>query len=133
MTILNASWDACGTPGKVSESSDKADESIPDLSSAILQTANGAVIRVHVQPKSRREQILGMHGDRIKLAVTEPPDKGKANEAVLRLIASALNLAPSRVELLRGSTSRQKDLLVREFTVEDAKRLIAEAVRRLSS
>ena len=117
----------------MSEPSDKADESLPDLSRAILQTANGAVIRVHVQPKSRREQILGMHGDRIKLAVTEPPDKGKANEAVLRLTAAALNLAPSRVELLRGSTSRQKDLLVREFTVEDAKSLIAEAVRRLSS
>lgn len=117
----------------MSESGDMCDESLPDLSSAILQTANGAVIRVHVQPKSRREQILGMHGDRIKLAVTEPPDKGKANEAVQRLIAAALNLAPSRVELLRGSTSRQKDLLVREFTVEDAKRLIAEVVRRGSS
>ena len=128
--ILNASSDACGTPDNVSESGDMCDASIPDLSSAILQTANGAVIRVHVQPKSRREQILGMHGDRIKLAVTEPPDKGKANEAVLRLIAAALHLAPSRVELLRGTTSRQKDLLVREFTVEDAKRLIAEVVKR---
>ena len=101
-----------------------------DLSSAVVQTASGVVIRVHVQPKSRREQILGMHGDRIKLTVTEPPDKGKANEAVVRLIAKELSLAMSRVELLRGSTSRQKDLLVPELSAEDVRRLLADAIQR---
>jgi len=103
-------------------------EPTSDLSSAVLQTADGAVIRVHVQPKSRREQIVGMHGDRIKLAVTEPPDKGKANDAVLRLIAATLNVATSSVELLRGSTSRQKDLLVRQLSADDAKRLLSDAM-----
>ena len=105
-------------------------EPTSDLSSAVLQTADGAVIRVHVQPKSRREQILGMHGDRIKLAVTEPPDKGKANDAVLRLIAAALNVATSRVELLRGTTSRQKDLLIQQLPAEDVKRLLADVMTR---
>jgi uncharacterized protein len=105
-------------------------EQSSDLSSAVMQTASGVVIRVHVQPKSRREQILGMHGDRIKLAVTEPPNKGKANEAVVRLIAAELNLAASRVELLRGSTSRQKDLLVQELPVEDVRRLLTDAIQR---
>ena len=97
-----------------------------DLSSAVVQTADGVVIRVHVQPKARREQIIGMHGGRIKLAVTEPPDKGKANEAVVRLIAAKLNLSASRVELLRGDTSRQKDLLVRNLEAAEASRLLAE-------
>ena len=78
------------------------------LRSAVVQTADGVVIRVHVQPKARREQMIGMHGGRLKLAVTEPPDKGKANEAVVRLVAAALNLSASRVELLRGDTSRKK-------------------------
>ncbi len=105
-------------------------EPTSDLSSAVVQTAGGVVIRVHVQPKSRREQILGMHGDRIKLAVTEPPDKGKANEAVVRLIAAELHLAGSCVKLLRGSTSRQKDLLVPELSVEDVRRLLAAAIQR---
>lgn len=99
-----------------------------DLGSAVAQTPDGVVIRVHVQPKARREQIIGMHGGRIKLAVTEPPDKGKANEAVVRLVAATLNLPASRVELLRGDTSRQKDLLVRQLEAAEALRQFAAAV-----
>ena len=111
------------------ESGEMNSDPTSDLSSAVVQTADGVVIRVHVQPKSRREQIIGMHGGRIKLAVTEPPDKGKANEAVVRLVAAALNLAASRVKLLRGDTSRQKDLLVQELSVEDIRRLLADAIQ----
>lgn len=111
-------------------SREMSNEPTSDLSSAVLQTAEGVVIRVHVQPKSRREQIIGMHGDRIKLAVTEPPDKGKANDAVLCLIASGLNVATSSVELLRGATSRQKDLLVRQLSADEVKRLLAKALTR---
>jgi uncharacterized protein (TIGR00251 family) len=104
------------------------DEQTSDLSSAVVQTADGAVIRVHVQPKARHEQILGMHGGRIKLAVTEPPDKGKANAAVVRLVAVALELSPSCVELLRGDTSRQKDLLVRNLEAAEVSRLLAASL-----
>jgi uncharacterized protein (TIGR00251 family) len=82
------------------------------LKSTILETSTGILIRVFVQPKARREQVVGLHGDRLKLAVTEPPDKGKANAAVIRLLAEVLQVAPSKVELLRGDTSRQKDLVV---------------------
>lgn len=99
-----------------------------DLTSAVVQTADGVVIRVHVQPKARREQIIGMHGGRIKLAVTEPPDKGKANAAVVGLVAAALSLPASRVELLRGETSRQKDLLVRNLDAAEVSRLLAASL-----
>jgi uncharacterized protein (TIGR00251 family) len=81
------------------------------LRSTIQVTSTGVLIRVFVQPKARREHV-GLHGDRLKLAVTEPPDKGKANAAVIRLLAEVLQVAPSNVELLRGDTSRQKDLRV---------------------
>ena len=98
------------------------------LRSAVVQTADGVVIRVHVQPKARREQMIGMHGGRLKLAVTEPPDKGKANAAVVRLVAAALNLSASRVELLRGDASRQKDLLVRDLDAGAVIRLLAASL-----
>lgn len=97
------------------------EDSTRTLQNAVVQNADGVVVRVHVQPKARREQIIGLHADRIKLAVTEPPDKGKANEAVIRLLATTLNLAASKVELLRGQTSRQKDLLVRDCAISDVR------------
>jgi len=59
-----------------------------------------------------------MHGDRLKIAVTQPPDKGKANDAVVRLIASTLSTAASNVRLIRGTTSRQKDLLICDIDSE---------------
>lgn len=84
-----------------------------DLQQVIQQTSDGVILRVYVQPKARKEQIVGLHGDRLKVAVTEPPDKGKANEAVVQLIATTVRTAASNVDLIRGQTSRQKDLLIR--------------------
>lgn len=88
------------------------------LQDAIRSVADGVVLRIVVQPKARREQWVGMHGGRLKLAVTEPPDKGKANAAVLRFVAASLRLPASGLSLLRGETSRQKDLQVRGLSAE---------------
>jgi uncharacterized protein (TIGR00251 family) len=97
---------------------------LPDLNPALQQTPDGVIVRVYVQPKARREQLIGMHADRLKLAVTEPPDKGKANAAVIRLLSSAVQLPPSQIELLRGATSRQKDVLLRLQQVEEVASLL---------
>jgi uncharacterized protein (TIGR00251 family) len=82
------------------------------LRSAVQQTSDGVILKLYVQPKARKAQIVAMHGDRLKIAVTEPPDKGKANEAVTQLIASVVRTAASNVRLIRGQTSRQKDLVI---------------------
>jgi len=108
--------------------SERNSEPTSDLNSAVVQTTDGVLIRVHVQPRARREQIIGMHGGRIKLAVTEPPDKGKAKEAVVRLVAAALNLSSSRRELLRGDASRQKDLLVLNLDAAEVSRLLTASL-----
>ena len=98
-----------------------------DLCSAVLQTTDGVVVRVHVQPKARRAQLVGMHSDRLKVAVTDPPDRDKANAAVLRLLADSNRLPLSSVELLRGSTNRTKDVLLRGQACAD----IADRLRHL--
>lgn len=89
-----------------------------DLQQVLQQSSDGVILKVYVQPKARKDQIVGLHGDRLKVAVTEPPDKGKANEAVIQLIASTLRIAASDVELLRGQTSRQKDVLIQGVSFE---------------
>jgi uncharacterized protein (TIGR00251 family) len=100
-----------------------------DVSKALLQTPEGVVVRVYVQPKARRAQIVGMHADRLKVAVTEPPDRGKANDAVLRRLADSFCLSVSSLELLRGHSSRNKDILIRGLSSTDcAKQLATEVV-----
>ena len=73
----------------------------------------GCVIGVRAQPGARRNAIVGLHGGLLKIAVTAPPDKGRANEALADFLATALGLKRSQVELAGGPTSREKKFLLR--------------------
>lgn len=66
---------------------------------------------MRVTPNARRESIE-IDGERVHVKVHAAPEDGKANAAVVALVAAALGLAPSRVEVLRGATSREKVLRV---------------------
>jgi hypothetical protein len=74
---------------------------------------------VRVQPRSGREEIAGERGGALLVRLTAPPVEGAANAALCRLLARALGLAPSRVELVRGASGRDK--LVRVTGVDAAR------------
>lgn len=67
----------------------------------------GAEISVRVTPKASRNAVE-REGDMIRVRVTAPPEDGKANAAVLRLLAKSLGVAKTRLTLVRGATSRDK-------------------------
>jgi len=71
-------------------------------------------IDVLVAPRASRDRIAGTHDDRLKVATTAPPVGGAANDAVTKLIAKALGVARSRVEVVRGHTSKRKTLRIRD-------------------
>ena len=80
--------------------------------------AEAATFRVRVQPRASREEILGWRQDVLRVAVTAPPVEGEANDAVRRLLARALGLAPSAVSVVRGERGRDKMIRVRGLTAE---------------
>ena len=86
---------------------------------AITQTKDGVMIDVVVQPKSSRDEIAGMHGDRLKIKLTAPPVDGKANAALIAFLAKKLGIAKSRIVIVRGETGRRKTLLVHTATAAD--------------
>jgi uncharacterized protein (TIGR00251 family) len=63
---------------------------------------------VHVQPRSGRSQLVGRHGEALRVRVTAPPIDGRANDATARLLAAALELPASRIVLVGGAHSRIK-------------------------
>jgi uncharacterized protein (TIGR00251 family) len=73
-------------------------------------------LRVKVQPGARRPGLggtaPGIDGPRLPVAVTEPPEDGRANRAVCAALARALRVAPSAVEVAQGAGARQKTLRV---------------------
>jgi uncharacterized protein (TIGR00251 family) len=74
---------------------------------------SGCVIAIRLTPKSSKNQIQGWMEDAqgnvwLKVCVTAPPEDGKANEALLRLLADEWNVRISELEIESGHTSRQK-------------------------
>ena len=74
--------------------------------------ASGVTLTLKVQPKASRDAIEGAietpDGWALKIAVSAPPDKGKANAAVIALLAKAFGIAKSRIAVTHGETDRRK-------------------------
>ena len=87
----------------------------------------GATLKVKVSPRARKKGITGLFGDALKLQVREAPEKGKANRAVERLLASALETKASSVRVVRGQSSREKLVLFRALDAS----AVAERVAKI--
>jgi uncharacterized protein (TIGR00251 family) len=82
----------------------------------LQQRPDGVCISVKVQSRASCNEIAGPIGNELKIKVTAPPVDSAANEAVLELLAKILGCARNRLELLRGVSSRHKQVLVRGMT-----------------
>lgn len=65
-------------------------------------------LKLKVVPGSSRNQIVGWLGDALKIKVSAPPEKGKANEAVMDLIANELGINSDDIEIESGHSSPSK-------------------------
>jgi uncharacterized protein len=81
-------------------------------------------VRVHVQPRASRNEIVGLHGAALKVRLQAPPVEGAANEALVVLIAGRLGLPRRAVRVVSGATSRAKTIEI-EGTTEAAVRALA--------
>ena len=79
----------------------------------INQHKDGLSFRVWVQPKSSRNQIVGVHEDALKIKLTAPPVGGAANKMCLKFLAKQLKTPVSDLTLLSGQTSRRKQILIK--------------------
>jgi uncharacterized protein len=86
---------------------------------AISPHPDGSVLPVLAQPGAKRNEILGERAGALRVAVTAPPEKGKANAAIQRILAETLACKVSQIQLIAGTTSRQKRFLVEGFSIAD--------------
>ncbi len=73
------------------------------------------ILKVYLQPKSSKNEIVGPFRDGIKIKVTAPPVEGKANEALIRFLAKELGISMSSIEILKGHRSREKTVRISEI------------------
>jgi uncharacterized protein (TIGR00251 family) len=86
--------------------------------------AEGCVLAVRAQPGARKNAVVGEQAGALKVAVTAPPEDGRANSAITDLLRDWLGLKRSQVELLNGPTNRNKAFLIRGLAAEELRALI---------
>ena len=92
-----------------------------------------ASISIRVTPSASRDAVIGWQGDVLRLRVAAPAQRGKANEAVLRLLAAALGIERRRLRIVRGHTSRQKVVFVDGLDEAEIQARLDESPPRLRS
>jgi uncharacterized protein (TIGR00251 family) len=78
----------------------------------VNNTAAGATFSIRVHPRAKKNAVVGIIGDALKVALTAPPVEGKANEACIRLFAELLQVPRSSVTIAAGASGRNKVIRV---------------------
>ncbi|HYH67152.1 MAG TPA: DUF167 domain-containing protein [Urbifossiella sp.] len=86
---------------------------------------DGVLMAVRAQPGARKNAVVGEHGGALKVAVTAPPEDGRANAALVELLRDWLGLKRSEVDLAAGQTNRNKQVLIRGRSAEEVAALLA--------
>ena len=86
-----------------------------------------ARLKLHVTPGAREDVLAGWQGDSFRVKIRARPEKGRANEAVLRFLALRLNQPRSRLALVRGATSRNKVVEVEGLSEEELRARLGPA------
>lgn len=90
---------------------------------------DGTVLAVRAQPGARREGVVGVQDGALKVAVTVPPEGGKANKAIALVLARALGVRRSQVALVSGGASRRKRFLIEGLAPEALRERLGEWVQ----
>lgn len=90
----------------------------------VIKTDTGVILSVRTLPGSSKNRVVGEYGGRLKLAVAAAPERGKANKAVIELLANALRIHESSIQIISGESSRDKRLMIRGLNPEDVETLL---------
>lgn len=79
----------------------------------IIERPDGCILPVRAQPGARRTGVQGEQAGALKVAVTAPPEDGRANKALIETLSRALGVKRSQIELLSGAAGREKKFVIR--------------------
>jgi uncharacterized protein (TIGR00251 family) len=88
----------------------------------------GIILPVRAAPGARRDEIRGEQDGELKVAVTQAPEKGKANKALREFLAKKLQLRKSQIELVSGETATHKRFVIRGLTLEELRERLEKVI-----
>lgn len=93
----------------------------------IVSNDSKTILKVYVQPGASKNEIVGLYGEplRLKIKVKAQPQDGEANAEVIIFLSKILKIPKNKIEIYRGHTSRQKDVLI-DMGVAEVRKAIPE-------
>ncbi|MDR1057190.1 MAG: DUF167 family protein [Coxiellaceae bacterium] len=73
---------------------------------------NSLSLELHIQTKARKNAIIGVHNKRLKIAITAAPSAGKANNYLIKFLATYFNVTQNRIKIIKGLTNKYKTVLI---------------------
>ena len=84
-------------------------------------------LRLYIQPGAKNTQLAGLHDNQLKIRLATPPVNGKANQELIAFISTIFKVPKSQVKLHKGTTSRNKTLIVKNFSYMPAELLCLQS------
>ena len=87
----------------------------------VSDSKDGVILRVKVQPRASRDEVVGPHGDGLKIRITAAPVAGAANKHLLKFLAKKLRVPRSQMSITSGATSRAKSIAIEGISAEEVR------------
>ena len=89
------------------------------ISSCIKDRSGNVELRIHCQPRASKTEIVGLHGDALKVRLAAPPVEGQANAELCQFLAQYFGVLGQEVKILSGKGARQKRVLIKGKTAQE--------------
>ena len=84
---------------------------------------NKIFLKVHINPNSKKDEIVGIYNDSLKLKISSPPINGKANKALIKFLSKYLNIPKTKIKIEKGEKSKDKLIVIENKREEIVKKL----------
>ena len=91
------------------------------MPSYLKESDQGVVLKVQVQTRASRDEVVGPHGDALKIRITAAPVAGAANKHLLKFLAKRFKIPQSQLSLKSGATSRAKSIAIEGISAEEVR------------
>ena len=87
----------------------------------VSDSEKGVILKVQVQPRASRDEVVGPHGDALKIRITAAPVAGAANKHLLKFLAKQLKVTRRQMSIVSGATSRAKSIAIEGTSADEVR------------
>ncbi|GJL58062.1 MAG: hypothetical protein NPIRA03_09190 [Nitrospirales bacterium] len=99
----------------------------------VIEQSKGVEIRIYIQPRASKTEIVGLHGEALKIRVASPPVDGQANVELCRFLARHFGVPRQNVRLKSGTSSRQKRVFIEGKILAELAASLTESLKGLKA